>query len=101
MAERGAKSNAIREFIAATPEATVPEIIAAMSEKKIDVSKALVSKLKYGTKPKRRGRRKKSKADPMTAVTLESLLQAKGYVTRIGSLETARTALQQFAQLIG
>ena len=65
--ERGAKSQAIRDFLQTKPEAGPKEIIETLMGQGIKVTAALVSQIKYGkaskgTKGKRR-RRKESLSD--------------------------------------
>ena len=56
--ERGTRSDAIREFLKTNPTAVTKDIITGLQEKGIEVSEALVHKIKYrGTKKRSKIRR--------------------------------------------
>ena len=102
------KSQAIRDYLAANPQAGPTAIVAALASKKIKVTTALVSgvKTRAGSKTRRRGRgrprktttrRRSSMRDDTVAVS--DLLQAKKLAERMGGIERAQTALAALARL--
>jgi hypothetical protein len=96
------KSDAIREVLAKQPGATVNEIAAALKSRRVKASVALISKIKYGQKPaKRGGKRGRPTANgSMHTVSLEHLLAAKHLAEKLGGVEAAREALASFAKLM-
>ena len=93
------KSQKIRDYIAANPEANAGAVQTALKKDGIRVSMALV----YGTigrARKRRGRGKKAVVSQSNdKVSLNSLLEAKKLVERLGSLDKAKVALDALAKL--
>ena len=87
------KSSKIREVLAENPNATPKEIAATLKARRVKVSAALISRVKYGAKYEKR------KAHSNGAV-LEHLLAAKALVARVGSVEAARSAVDSLAKLL-
>ncbi|MEX0677100.1 MAG: hypothetical protein WD063_08500 [Pirellulales bacterium] len=91
MAKRGRKTAAIKAVLAAKPGASVKEIQSALAAKRVKASVALISKLKSGNR----------KASANGHVSMDGLLAAKAMVAKLGSVDAAREALNQFAKLTG
>ena len=102
------KSDVIREVLAAQPKATVKEIQAALDERKVEASVALINKIKYGRKPtgNKAGRRagKVSKATAIRSMFDElglearprdviAALKGKGVVVTSAQVSTLRSKL--------
>jgi hypothetical protein len=96
------KSQAIRDYAEAHPDAGPTEIAAALKKEKIQVTSALVSTVKTVAKKKKgRGRKKAaSGAKPASdKIALSSLIQAKKMAESLGGVEKAQTALAALAKL--
>ena len=105
------KSQAIRDFLAANPQAGPTGTVAALASKGIKVTTSLVSGVKTrGGSSKRRGRgrlsgrprkatsrRRRSMRNDTVAVS--DLLQATKLAERMGGIDRARTALDALARL--
>ena len=88
------KSERVREYIAANPEASGTEIQSALKKEKTTVSLPLIYQiLAKRSKPQR------SKANGATNVSVDALMQVKKAVAEIGSLEETRKALNLLAKL--
>ena len=88
------KSESVREYKAANPDATAPQIKAALKKEKIDVSLPLIYQiLSKQTKPRRQN------GNGEKFISVSSLLEAKKAVAEIGSIEEARKALDLLAKL--
>ena len=93
------KSQAIRDHLAANPQATPNEIVAALKQQGIKVSPGLASNIKYtsgraGGK-KRRGRppgRGRTIA-ANGALSVTDLIEAKRVAEQLGGIEQAKQAL--------
>ena len=98
MAKRGAKSAAIKEFIANHPTAKAREILDALKAQKIKVSPNQV----YALLSKSNGKptAKKSSKAPASDSNVESLFHVKTLVTAVGSIDQARQALDTYAKLL-
>ena len=115
----GSKSAAVRDFIKANPKAAPKEIHETLSKKGVDVSLALISKIKYtdkktpARKKKRRGpgRPRKTTAAarngrrpgrPKKAqglIQLDDLQAAKEFSDAVGGLDEARAAIDALHSL--
>lgn len=107
------KSLAIREYLAVSPDAKPPEVIAAMKSKGITVTAQFVSTVKSTSKKKstrgkspvkkstaaKRGPRKAT-LKAAGAISLDSLIKAKQLVEEMGGVEEARSALTALEQLM-
>jgi hypothetical protein len=95
------KSQAIRDYIEANPDAGPTEVAAALKKERIIVSPAMVSTVKLASKKKGRGRKKAAGgAKPASdKIALSSLIQAKKMAESLGGVEKAQTALAALAKL--
>ena len=107
-AQKVNKSQAIRDYCEANPDAGPTETAAALKKQGIKVSTAMVSTVKTQAKKKtktqkRRGRPRKnatSSAKPASdKIALSSLIQAKKMAESLGGIEKAQTALAALAKL--
>lgn len=101
-APRGAKSQAVRDYLTANKDAGPTAVMAALKTQGLSVSTAMVSgiKAKMGLTKKRR-RRKATGAASTTAnghLSIDDLVRAKKLVDQIGG-ERAREALEALAKL--
>lgn len=87
--ERGARSKAVRDYLAANPKDSPQKVVAALKEQGIDISLGLVSVIKY-SKPR-------SKSGSL-GLTTDALLQTKKLVDVIG-FDNARMALDVLEKL--
>ena len=109
------KSQAIRDYYDANPDAKPLEVVAAMKKQGVTVNAQFVSTVKSNAKKKttrgkptasakksktgKRGPRKATlKADG--AISLDSLIKAKQLVEEMGGVEEARNALTALEQLM-
>lgn len=97
-AKRGAKSAAIREYLAANPGTKTKDVVAALKLKGIRVSGPMVSTLKgkVGGGPARRRTAAKSSRSP----SIEDLIAAKKLADQLGGVEKARAAIAVLAKLL-
>lgn len=102
------KAEAVRtEFNSRGLDTRVVDVINALKEKGINVSSAQVSTIrkKMGGKSRRRRRRgaaaatATAKASRGVNLSLDALLNAKGYVEKMGGLDRARKMLDALAKL--
>ena len=93
--KRGAKSAAIREYLAANPGAMPKEVVIALKGKGLKVSAQMVSVLKGKAKA---GRSRRGRA--AVNLNVDSLLQAKKLVDQLGGIEKAQEALAVLAKLV-
>ena len=106
------KSQAIRDYYAANPEAKPLEVAAAMKSKGIVVTAQFVSTIKSTSKKKStRGKSakrsvgaprgpRKATLKAAGAISLDSLIKAKQLVDEMGGVEEAREALLALEQLM-
>ena len=87
--ERGARSKAVREYLAANPKESPQKVVAALKEQGIDISLGLVSVIKYSKPKSNRGN---------SGTTADVLLQTKRLVDSIG-FDNARLALDVLEKL--
>ena len=106
------KSQAIRDFMAANPDAAPKDIEAALAKEGIKVTAALVSTVKSNAKakgkPKKAATKKKIVAKKKVAATkpaasdeisLSALLGAKNLAQQLGGVDAAKKAINALAQL--
>lgn len=98
------KSRAIREYLAANPQATPNEIVEGLKQQGIAVSPGLASNVKYTSAQKTPGRRGRPKGRRVAkygngALTAADLLQAKRLVDQLGGLEQVQRALATLEEL--
>jgi hypothetical protein len=110
-AKGGSKSDAVRAYLAANPDASPVTVAAALKKKGIKISVSLASAVKYAKKGKKAGRPKgrrspgrprmaaSSRASSNGAVNIEALVEAKRLAERMGGIEAAREALSVLAKL--
>ncbi|MBW3596838.1 MAG: hypothetical protein KY475_06125 [Planctomycetes bacterium] len=98
-AERGVKSQAIRDYLKDHKKAKATEVVAALSEKGIDVSTAMV----YNVRARRsmgKRRRKAEAGGEEIGPSITHLLAAKKFVEQTGGVKQAQDALAALAKLI-
>jgi hypothetical protein len=98
-AERGVKSQAIRDYLNANKKAKASEVVAALSEKGIKVSTAMV----YNVRARRNMGRRRRKAEARGQTigpSITHLLAAKKFVEATGGMKQAQEALAALAKLI-
>jgi len=106
------KSQAIRDFLAANPDAAPKDVEVALAKEGIKVSSALIctvkSKVKAKGKPKKAATKKKTAAKKKVATTkppasdeisLSALLGAKKLAQQLGGVEAAKKAINALGQL--
>ena len=111
------KSQEIRDFYAANPDAKPAQVVEALAEKGIVVDAQFVSTVKSNAKKAGAGKSRKAsrkassprktatraarpkKAAASGEVSLQSLLKAKELVAEMGGVEDARNALAMLEQL--
>lgn len=86
--ERGARSKAVRDYLAANPKDSQQKVVAALKEQGIEVSLGLVSVIKYKPKSNRGS----------LGTTTDALLLTKKLVDVIG-FDNARMALDVLERL--
>jgi hypothetical protein len=91
--ERGAKSQAIRDYFSKNPKATVKEAHDAIVGSGQKVSQALVAAIKYKDRQTARRRGRKAKALATGQVSLDHLIEAKSFVAKVGGIQAAKAAL--------
>ena len=95
------KSEAVREFMASHPDAKPKEVSAALAKKGIKVTPQAVSTIRFqaakkaGAKSGRRGKTKSQNG----MVQVDTLVQAKQFVDKMGGVESAKQALNVLARL--
>jgi hypothetical protein len=111
--ERGARSQAIRDYLEMNPKATASKIIPALKAQGIEVSQGLVANVKStikkkmgGGKQKRGGGRSKAAAAPRQAaastasgLSAQDLIEANLLVSKLGGLRQTRSALDLLEKL--
>ena len=103
------KSQAIRDYLSAQPEATPNEIVAGLKQQGITVSPGLASNVKYTSgraSRKVRGRRGRRVGRPAGrtrgsngALSASDLIEAKKLADQLGGIEQARRALEALEEL--
>jgi hypothetical protein len=98
-AERGVKSQAIRDYLNTHKKAKATEVVAALGEKGIEVSTAMVYNLKARNTMGKRRRKAESRGETI-GPSITHLLAAKKFVEVTGSVKQAQEALAALAKLI-
>src|SRR5579863_6069921 len=96
--KRGARTQAVREYIAENPDANPKAIVAGLKEKGITVKIGLANSVKYG---KRTGKRKRRAPSPHAAarrtrsgaMTVDQLIEVKRFADSVGGMDQLRQAL--------
>jgi len=86
--ERGVRSKAVRDYLAANPQDSPQKVVAALKEQGVEVSLGLVSVIKYSKGSKRSS----------LGLTTDALLLTKKLVDAIG-FDNARKALDVLEKL--
>jgi hypothetical protein len=95
---RGAKSQAIRDYLAANKKAKASEVVSALAEKGITISPTAV----YNLKARRKMSKRRSKAEAngqVVGLSIDHLLAAKKLVDTVGGVQQAREAIDALAKL--
>ena len=95
---RGAKTQAIRDYLAANKSAKATEVVAGLAEKGVSVSTQMVYNLKARKKMGKRRRRAEASGQTI-GLSISGLLAAKKFVGEAGGMQEARKALDAFAKL--
>jgi hypothetical protein len=103
--KRGAKTKAVRDYIAANPKAAPKEIVAGLATTGMRIKLGLANSLKYSKK--KRGRRKSATVASAArrtrtsngAVTIDQLLEVKRLTDSLGGPQQVRQALETLEQL--
>ncbi|MBC8876703.1 MAG: hypothetical protein H8E44_45320 [Planctomycetes bacterium] len=98
------KSQAIRDFIAANPDAAPKDVESALGKKGIKVSSGLVCTVRANAKgkPKKVAAKKTvaaKKAPASDEISLGALLGAKKLAQQLGGVDAANKAINALAQL--
>lgn len=102
------KSDHVRRYLSQHSSAKPKEIYEALTGEGVDVSMALINRIKYGPgsgrKGKRGGRRRRAAAaatatNGSNQLSLANLLAAKKLVDQLGSIESAKQAVDALAKL--
>ena len=97
-AKRGAKSAAVREYLAANPGTRTIDVVAALKQQGIRVSAQTVSNLK-GKTSKGTGKKRQA-AKTHRSPSIEDLIEAKKLADRLGGVDKARAAIAVLAKLL-
>jgi hypothetical protein len=100
--KRGARSQAVRDFLAENPRAGPKAIVDGLKAKGINVKITLVNSIKYKkpSKPGRKSpRRHAARKSHSIAVTIEQLIRVKRFADSVGGADQVRLALDTLAQL--
>lgn len=95
---RGARSQAIREYLAKNPAAGVKVIVEELAKQGIKVSAALVGAIKY-TKGKKAKRKKIRAAAASEGLDIKQLVAVKRLVNELGGIDQLRNALAALEKL--
>jgi hypothetical protein len=102
------KSDHVRRYLSKHPAAKPKEIHEGLTSEGVEVSMALINRIKYGPgsgrKGKRGGRRRRravatAAANGSNQLSLEHLLAAKKLVQQLGGIESAKQAVDALAKL--
>lgn len=108
------KSKAIRDYLAANPDATAKTIVPALKAQGIDVKSSYVAMIKSNSKKaKPKAKKGKAPAAPVAAapaapaastkkssgLSANDVLAAKGFADKVGSVAQALKALETLQQL--
>ena len=102
--KRGARSQAVRDFLAENPQASPKAVVDGLKAKGIKVKVTLVNSIKY-KKPTKPGQRRRSmrrvaaRRTRSAGVTIEQLLEVKRFAESIGGADQVREALDTLGQL--
>ncbi len=101
------KSQAIRDYVAANPEAGPTEISKALSATGVSVSPSFVSLVRNksggGSKkrgPKRGGKARAVRSNAASSVSIEDLKAAKRFAEKVGGVDKARETLSALSTIL-
>ena len=102
--KRGAKTQAVRDYISANPQAKPKEIVAGLISQGIKVKLSLANSVKYNKRPKGRSRRSHSaysaaRRTSLTGTTIDQLIEVKRLADSMGGLIAMRQAIDMLEQL--
>jgi hypothetical protein len=97
--ERGAKSQAIREYFSKNPKATIKEAHEGLAAAGHKVSTALVAAIKYKDKSRARRKGRKARAAANGQVNLDHLVAAKAFIEKVGGVQAAKAAVHGIEKL--
>ena len=92
---RGARSQAVRDYLQKNPKATVKEVVEGVAKSGMKVSEGLVNVLKYKKARKRRVIQRAS----TNGVDIKQLIAVKKLIDELGGMEQMRFAMQALEQL--
>jgi hypothetical protein len=101
---RGAKSQAVRDYLSENPQASPKEVVDGLKAKGVKVKVTLVNSIKY-KKPSKTGRRRApslrlaARRSSGAAVTVGQLLEVKRLADSLGGAEQVRRALETLEKL--
>jgi hypothetical protein len=102
--KRGAKTQAVRDYIAENPDANPKAIVAGLKEKGVTVKLGLANSVKYSKRSK--GRKRSAPAPHAAArriktgrVTVAQLIEVKRFAESVGGMEELRRAIDLLEQL--
>jgi hypothetical protein len=102
--KRGARSQAVRDYLGEHPEASPKEIVDGLKARGIKVKVTLVNSIKY-KKPAKGGRRRApslrvaARRAGSAAVTVDQLLEVKRLADSLGGVDHVRKAVEMLEQL--
>ncbi len=102
--KRGARSQAVRDYLQEHPEASPKQIVDGLKARGIKVKVTLVNSIKY-KKPSKRGKRHApslrvaARKSGGTELTVEQLLECKRLADSLGGVEHVRKAVEMLEQL--
>lgn len=97
-AVRGARSQAVREYLAKNPTAGVKVVVEELAKQGVNVSAALAGAIKY-TKGKKAKRKRIRAAAASEGLDIKQLVAVKKVVNELGGIEQVRDALAALAKL--
>lgn len=100
------KSDHVRRYLSKHASAKPKEVFEGLTAEGVDVSMALINRIKYGPGSGRKGKRGRRRRRAVTAMangsnplSLNHLLAAKKLVDQLGSVESAKQAVDALAKL--
>lgn len=92
---RGARSQAVRDYVKKNPKATVKEVVEGLAKEGMKVSVGLVNVLKY----KKARKTRVIKNASTHGVDIKQLIAVKKLIEEVGGMEQMRFAMQALEQL--
>ena len=101
--KRGAKSQAVRDYLSANPDANPKAVVEGLKEKGVKVKVTLVNSIKYGKRSKSAKKRARTSGKARrfggAGVTVEQLIEVKRLSDSLGGADHVRSALDALEQL--